>query len=144
MNNSELPATEPRIFEPRDVRAFEGEEPVEPLPEGEDPTAAGEYVRVRKIGGVALRYAARTTTQNRGGAIEDAAASAPVIGTPASLPYEDKFADLNMLVNEMIKKDPSFKSQCDEMCAEFHKQFEELFGPKLIAAVSKSHQQDWS
>ena len=42
-----------------------------------------------------------------------------------------------MLVNEMIKKDSSFKSQCEE----FQKQFEELYGPKLIAAVSKFHQQ---
>ena len=92
---------------------------------------------MKKRGGIALRYATRTAAQSRGGAIEDAAASVPVLGTSASLPYENKFADLNMLVNELIKKDSSFKSQCEE----FQKQFEELYGPKLTAAVSKFHQQ---
>ena len=138
LNKTELPATEPRpAVELVFIPALEGEKPVEPLPKEECPAAAGAFVREKKKGGIALRYAARTTAQNRGGAIEDAAASVPVIGTLASLPYENKFADLSMLVNEMIKKDSSFKSQCEE----FQKQFEELYGPKLTAAVSKFHQQ---
>ena len=138
LNKTELPAADPRhVVEPGHVSAFGSEEPVEPLPERERPAAAGTFVREKKKGGIALRYAARTTAQNRGGAIEDAAATVPVIGTPASLPYENKFADLSMLINEMIKKDSTFKSQCEE----FQKEFEELFGPKLTAAVSKFQNQ---
>ena len=135
---AELCPTEPRpAVEPPADHLFPGEEAVDPQPEEKPPAAAGEFIRVKKKGGIAQRFAARTTAQNRGGAIEDAAATVPVIGTPASLPYENKFADLSMLINEMIKKDSTFKSQCEE----FQKEFEELFGPKLTAAVSKFQNQ---
>ena len=135
---AELCPTEPRpAVEPPTDHLFPGEEAVDPQPEEKPPAAAGEFIRVKKKGGIAQRFAARTTAQNRGGAIEDAAATVPVIGTPASLPYENKFADLSMLINEMIKKDSTFKSQCEE----FQKEFEELFGPKLTAAVSKFQNQ---
>ena len=101
------------------------------------PVAANRFIRVKKKGGIAMRCAQRTSAQNRGGAIEDAAATVPMIGTTTSLPYENKFADLSMLVNEMIKKDSTFKSQCDQ----FQEEFEELFGPSLIVAVSKFQNQ---
>jgi hypothetical protein len=68
LNRTELPATEPRhAVEPGHAPAFGSEEPVEPLPERECPAAAGTFVREKKKGGIALRYAARTTAQNRGG-----------------------------------------------------------------------------
>ena len=101
------------------------------------PVAASRFIRIKKKGGIALRLAARTTAQNRGGAIEDAAATVPVIGTTASLPYENKFADLSMLVNEMIKKDFTFESQCEQ----FQEEFEDLYGPELTAAVAKFQNQ---
>jgi hypothetical protein len=115
------------------VDTVEPKFPTDPL----KPVAASRFVRTKKKGGISLRYAQRTATQNRGGAVEDAAATVPVIGTPAALPYENKFADLSMLVNEMMKKDAVFKLQCDE----FQERFEELFGKELTAAVSRFHQQ---
>ena len=113
---------------------FVPEFPTNPLVE---PVAASRFTRIKKKGGIALRFAQRTAAQNRGGAVEDAAATVPVIGTPAALPYENKFTDLSMLVNEMIKKDAVFKLQCDE----FQDRFEELFGKELTAAVSKFQNQ---
>ena len=108
--------------------------PTNPLVE---PVAASRFIRVKKKGGLALRSAQRTTAQNRGGAVEDAAATVPVIGTAASLPYENKFADISMLVNEMIRKDSTFKSLCDQ----FESEFEELFGPNLTTAIYKFQNQ---
>ena len=61
----------------------------------------------------------------------------PVIDTTASLPYENKFADLSMLVNEMIKKDFTFESQCEQ----FQEEFEDLYGSELTAAVAKFQNQ---
>ena len=136
---AELCPTVPRppAVEPPIDSAFEDPESVDPQPEDEPPAAAGAFVRVKKQGGVAQRFVVRTTAQSRGGAIEDAAATVPVIGTPAALPYKSMFPDLSMLVNEMYKKDSTFKSQCEE----FQKEFGELYGPKLTAAISKFQNQ---
>ena len=87
LNRSELHAlsTEPRpAVEPRDVPVFEGEEPVEPLAEREGPVAAGEYVRVKKKDGIALRYPARTTAQNRGGGAIEAILITTTLSNPST------------------------------------------------------------
>ena len=59
--------------------------PTDPLMK---PVAASRFIRIKKKGGFAMRCAQRTSAQHRGGAIEDAAATVPVIGTTASLPYD--------------------------------------------------------
>ena len=100
------------------------------LPDEAEPSAA--FVRVKKNGGSSARYAARVRYQSRGGAIEDAAATIPVKGTAACLPYEDKFSDVNMLLNEIIKKDSGFKAAAEQ----FQTDFNVGHGPKLVALVA--------
>ena len=75
--------------------------------------------RPKKSGGGLSAIVGECLLMPRSGVIEEVVRTVPVVGTPVSLTYEDKFVSLGPLVDEMLKKQGEFKLLCENWGKDF-------------------------
>ena len=75
--------------------------------------------RPKKSGGGLSAIVGECLLMRQSGVIEEAVKTVPVMGTPVSLTYEDKFVSLGPLVDEMLKKQGEFKLLCENWGKDF-------------------------
>ena len=85
--------------------------------------------RPQKSGGGLSVIVGECLLMPRSGVIEEVVKTVPVVGTPVSLTYGDKFVSLGPLVDEVIKKQGEFKL----LCGNWRKDFDSKSGDWCVS-----------